>query len=499
MTTFISVRVSTREQSLDGTSLPTQIRECLAYCRLQNFELHPDSNVSSPGVFADPGVSAWKTSLLSRPGFLEIWRRVQPGDNIVFYSIDRGFRSMKDFLTSCELFERKQVTPVFVRDGIRMDTAAGSLWAKVRAAFAEYQSAILSERLKESYAIRRQRAAEEGTKLRKGEVQPEERADSVEITEDIRRICEFSGGKVGEERKGRVFRYIRVSTGEQNPDTQRAILERHRDFYLEQGYSDGGEVIDHGVSAFYHQFRNRPAGGQLWQALQPGDLILVTRLDRIFRSTVDMGQTLREWDKQNITFADTSSGLRTDTLGGKALANFMCMMAQWESESISWRVKLAMKEIQNTSGPWTNGKVPQWVRRIPAVLSDGTKIHRLEVIPGMIQDMLHMQTLVEQGFSSQEIGDIMQREHELQEDMPVAVPRCGLGSRWGVECKLRRTERFEEAGKVRRYCEKHGIGVHDRIDRVYTTDDKQLFELVRCVRDQDTVFKRYVEVNGMRG
>ena len=168
MTTFISIRVSTKEQVIDGLSLPTQVRECLDYCRLHGLDetLHPDSNIDSPGVFADPGVSAWKIPIMQRPGFQEIWHRAQPGDQIVFFSIDRGFRSIGDFVKACSEFEKRGVTPIFVRDGISMDTASGSLWCHVRAAFAEYQSALLSERMRESYAIRRAAGIPIGKKQR---------------------------------------------------------------------------------------------------------------------------------------------------------------------------------------------------------------------------------------------------------------------------------------------------------------------------------------------
>ena len=87
---------------------------------------------------------------MQRPGFQKLWNHAQPGDKIVFLSFDRAFRSTRDFLNSWDVFQSRQVTPVFVRNDIRMDTAAGQLWARTIASFAEYQSAIISERVREA-------------------------------------------------------------------------------------------------------------------------------------------------------------------------------------------------------------------------------------------------------------------------------------------------------------------------------------------------------------
>lgn len=495
--TFISVRVSTREQSADGTSLPSQIRECLAFCRSSGLEMHPDSNVGSPGVFADPGVSAWKCPLLQRPGFLEIWNRAAPGDTVVFLSVDRGFRSIRDFLASMSLFDQKRLVPVFVRDGIRMDTAAGSLWACVRAAFAEYQSAILSERLKESYAIRRKRAVEQGEsppKQRKNERGEDSERKNGQVSDDIRRICEFRGLTAKKKEPGRIFRYVRVSTGEQNFEAQSEILTQKAEMYRLDGHVDVGEFVDHGVSAFYQSFRDRPAGREIWNQLRPGDIILVTRMDRIFRSTVDMGQTLREWDKIGVTFAASLNNFQTDTVGGRAMANLLCLMAQWESESISWRVRLAIQEIQQKQGPWFNSRLPNWVRRIPVKLSDGTTRNRLEVIPEEVRRLIQIRGMRENGMTYQEIGDALQTEHEGSNDMPIPVPRHGLENRWSIEQKLRRRGQFDDLKRFRTYCDRFHIGARDRIDRVYSSEDWSLFRLIDHLRDGGT-FDQYMKVN----
>jgi len=490
MTTFIYVRVSTKEQHIDGASLPVQIRLCLSYCRHNSLDLHPSAtNIDSPGVFADPGVSAWRVPLFQRPGFSQLWGHVQPGDSIVFLSFDRAFRSTLDFFKTWEVMKQKSVVPMFVRDDIRLDTAAGTMWATVVASFAQYQSDILSERIREAFAIRR------AAGIKKGEQRVPARREEFTATEDIRRICTIRGHKEVGKAKGRVFGYCRVSTGEQDSQPQAIAVQQEIDHRLEQGYTDGGMFVDDGVSAYYKNFRDRPAGKQIWDQLQPGDLIIVTRLDRIFRSTVDMGTTLKEFDRMGVSFTDRHSRINTSTLGGRTMANFLCVMAQWESESISWRVKLGMEQLFQNRGPWHLGNTPRWIKQVPfGVDEKGEKKYRLEVIPEVVRDMTEIRALLDSGMTRNEVSDVMQQKHEAEQDFPRPVPRCGLGSRATVEMKYRRRDQFEEAAKVRRYCEKFGIGQKDEIDRWYSLNDQ--FRALVDATGETGMLTRYLEANG---
>lgn len=491
--TFISIRVSSKEQASNGASLPVQVRECLAYCKRKDLTLHPTAtNVDSPGVFADPGVSAWKVPLFSRPGFRKLWDVMQPGDNVVFLAFDRAFRSVRDFNTTYDAMKVKGVTPIFVRDDIKLGTAAGDLWATVRCAFAQYQSDILSERIREAFAIRR------AAGIRKGEAVPKNRVETFEASPDIRKICENVTESKPLVPRGRVFGYVRVSTDGQDSTPQRLAIESEVASRIGQGYSDGGIHVDDGVSAFRTDFRNRPAGKTIWSQLQPGDLIVVTRLDRIFRSTVDMGLTIRDMDKVGASFADRHSEIDTSTIGGRMLANFMCIMAQWESESISWRVKLGMKEMQRKNGPWQSHQFPIWVKKVPLETPIGDKEYRIEVIPEIIRDMTHMRELSETGLNSQEVSDVIQREHEIEHDFPISIPRCGLGKRITVESRLRGQRRIEDAERVRRYCEKFNIARNEEIDRHYSLNELSVLSLVYDSRESGSLGK-YLSVNGSGG
>lgn len=487
MTTFIYVRVSTKEQHHDGASLPVQIRQCLSYCRINQLTLHPSAtNVDTPGVFADPGVSAWKVPLFQRPGFSSLWHHVQPGDTIVFMSFDRAFRSTQDFFNTWNVMKQKSVVPMFVRDDIRLDTAAGTMWATVVAAFAQYQSDILSERIREAFAIRRAAGITKTIKMPK-------RTEVFEATEDIRKICSVRSHKPTSKKLGRVFGYCRVSTDDQDSAPQVISVREGIEHRLEEGYADGGTFVDNGVSAYYMNFRDRPAGKQIWDQLQPGDLIIVTRLDRIFRSTVDMGSTLKEFDRMGVSFTDRHSHINTSTLGGRTMANFLAVMAQWESESISWRVKLAMEQLQEVRGPWSPNMLPPWVRMVPYQVGKETR-NRIEVIPEVVRDMSQIRELWDAGLTQNEVSDIMQRQHEAEFGFPRPIPRCGFGSRRCLETKLRSRSQYEELKQVRAYCDRFGIGQNDKIDRRYSLNER-FYSLVEATGEEG-MLTRYLKANG---
>lgn len=489
--TFVYVRVSTKEQSAEGVSLAVQVRECLRYCEHHSLPLHPTAtNCDSPGVFVDPGVSAWSVEIFERPGFFSLWEHIQDGDTIVFLCFDRAFRNLKDFLQSHEAMKDRDVSIIFVRDEIKLDTAAGRLWAHVRAAFAEYQSSLISERVREANAIRKLEGIQRQTVTQR-------RQRPSDVPEDIKRMAKEHLEKTSlrhpSELKSiaRVFGYVRVSRCDQDSLPQQTSVIRELKYRTADNQAViAGLFIDDGVSAFKTDFRSRPEGRKLFSQLTRGDLIVVARLDRIFRSMHDMTVTLREWESQGICLYDMNSGINTATPHGKMMVNIMCIMAQWESESTSWRIRLAVHEATERRGPWTR-TLPRWVKRVPYRIA-GEVRYRLSVNMDMIRDTQHMVELLDNGFSHDEISDIIQREHETEHDFPVPIPRGGFEKRAILETRLKRDGDYETARKVRDYCVKFGIKPGDPIDRYYSLHEK-LWPLIWSAKHG--MMQKYIEAN----
>lgn len=503
MTAFIYIRVSTREQALDGISLASQTRECLAYCAREGIELHPSAtNCDSPGVFCDPGVSAWKCKLLERPGFSELWNNLQPGDEVVFFSMSRAFRSTSDFLRCYELFKEKDIHPIFVSENVDTSSASGKLWATVLAAFAEFQSSIMSERVREARAIARARKegreyAPDGKSLSAAERRKEARERERKRQEQLRAqgiqsealSPELQGEWMLKDRQtkpssgnqpvGRVFGYVRVSTQQQDVLAQLEAVKANVAQFVANGYTDGGVFVDDGVSAFKNDFRNREAGSKIWDQMRAGDLIVATKLDRICRSAVDIAFTLQELQKTGVQLLIPRQ-VDTRTQAGRMMAHMLGVIGEMESATIRHNTMTALKLHWMENGPWNNkNQLPRWVEQY----QQGDKL-LWRVKFDEILEIVRAVELHKAGLSVREVSDIIQREHEAAHGIPFHVPRLGF-TRHTMETRLRRRNDWEGLKVFRAYCDKQGIGWKDRIGRYFElTETAELYSVISAVNNR---------------
>jgi site-specific DNA recombinase len=136
------IRVSSEEQSREGSSLPAQRARIEAYCTMRALDLVE--------IVEDPGVSASK-ALAARAGgrhLLEILRRRRVS-GIVAFKLDRLFRNCGDCLTNVESWDRAGVALHLIDLGgsaIDTSTAAGKFFLTVMAGAAELERNQISER-----------------------------------------------------------------------------------------------------------------------------------------------------------------------------------------------------------------------------------------------------------------------------------------------------------------------------------------------------------------
>jgi len=121
----------------------------------------------------------------------------------------------------------------------------------------------------------------------------------------------------------RLFGYARVSTGQQSLDLQVKTLKAsgvkpHRLFTdTESGstmHRDGLQVLRHKV--------------------EEGDVILITKLDRLGRDTADMIQLIREFDELDVTVRFLDDGISTEGAMGKMVVTILSAVAQAERQRI---------------------------------------------------------------------------------------------------------------------------------------------------------------------
>lgn len=142
--------------------------------------------------------------------------------------------------------------------------------------------------------------------------------------------------------------YIRVSTTDQAENGQSLEDQelRLRAYCQAQGLQLQAVVRDEGVSAGI-PFRSRPGGQQVMQhILQGAGAVVVLKLDRIFRNTVDCLTMLEELDKLKVHFHCLDFGgapLATNTAMGQFMVTMRSAFAQLEKQMIGERTRDALQ------------------------------------------------------------------------------------------------------------------------------------------------------------
>lgn len=152
----------------------------------------------------------------------------------------------------------------------------------------------------------------------------------------------------------RVYAYCRVSTDEQG--ISGISLVHQESVCLRLGQESGllwgkerfpatckreGFFVDV-QSAYKKPFAKRPAGKALLECLDPGDTLVVSRLDRAFRSTIDFCSFLDLALKNEWNVVIESPRIDLSTPSGRMMAKFFAMIAEWESDIKSQRIKEAI-------------------------------------------------------------------------------------------------------------------------------------------------------------
>ncbi|MBX3630240.1 MAG: recombinase family protein [Nitrosomonas sp.] len=127
--------------------------------------------------------------------------------------------------------------------------------------------------------------------------------------------------------------YIRTSTGNQLIDRQVLALQEACDEIF----------IEEGTSAVK---KHRPVYENMITQLQPGDVLVVSSLDRAFRSVLDALGELDKLHQRRVQFKSLTQDFDTTTPEGKLLYVIAAALAEWERQTISRRTKEGLKAAQ---------------------------------------------------------------------------------------------------------------------------------------------------------
>ena len=166
---FAYIRVSTVDQAENGFSLDAQKDAARAYYEmLLHQERYPE--LKWGGFYSDDGQSAWKLPFSHRKQGSKLASRIKPGDQIIFCKLDRAFRRLKDAINQMEDWFRAGIGVHFVDQGLNMDTANGRLVINCMSVFAQWESEIKSERVKEALARKKRNGQPVNQKVPSGKV-----------------------------------------------------------------------------------------------------------------------------------------------------------------------------------------------------------------------------------------------------------------------------------------------------------------------------------------
>jgi site-specific DNA recombinase len=129
-------RVSTEEQAVHGVSLEAQTEKIRGWCLANGYEL--------ADVLIDRGLSGGRFD--NRPALKEALRNVDRGDSLVFYSLSRLARSVRDTLMIADTLEKRGADMVSLSEKIDTTTSAGTLLFRMLAVLSEFERDLISER-----------------------------------------------------------------------------------------------------------------------------------------------------------------------------------------------------------------------------------------------------------------------------------------------------------------------------------------------------------------
>ncbi|MGP9527096.1 recombinase family protein [Glutamicibacter sp. AOP5-A2-18] len=151
--------------------------------------------------------------------------------------------------------------------------------------------------------------------------------------------------------------YARVSTADQNLDGQLdALVEagvKTRNIYQEK---------KSGKSA-----KDRPELNKMLEELEPGDVVVVAKLDRLGRSMIDLVSTVKKIEEKGAQFrALDKSNMDTTTPDGKLIFGIFATLAEYERELIVARTNVGLEAARRRGK--TGGR--------PKVDSDNPKVKK---------------------------------------------------------------------------------------------------------------------------
>lgn len=180
-----------------------------------------------------------------------------------------------------------------------------------------------------------------------------------------------------------IYGYARVSTNGQSRDgnsleDQTAALQNY-----------GCQKII--TEAFTGKTMERPEFQKLLKKLQPGDTLVVCKLDRFARTAIDGVQTVRDLFERGIRVHILNMGLIENTLTGNLILTVMLAFAEYERGMIVERTQTG-RAIARQDPNYREGRpkkyLPSQINHALELLQSGKTYRQVEAMTGISKSTL---------------------------------------------------------------------------------------------------------------
>ena len=164
-----------------------------------------------------------------------------------------------------------------------------------------------------------------------------------------------------------IFGYTRVSSIEQTQYERSSLDDQEikiRGAVMMRGENNPVIFSDPAVSGSV-ALKNRPAGKRMIASLAPGDIVVASKMDRLFRSSLDAISTAEEFRRRGIGIILVDIGLEPVTENGSAKLFFsmLAAFAEFERERIAERMADGRKG-KKARGGHIGGDAPYGWRKV---------------------------------------------------------------------------------------------------------------------------------------
>jgi putative DNA-invertase from lambdoid prophage Rac len=176
------------------------------------------------------------------------------------------------------------------------------------------------------------------------------------------------------------FAYIRVST-----TTHEQTTENQRKLITDAGFSVDEFISEDGISGSVKS-TERPAFAYMMSRLRAGDTCIITAIDRLGRSAVDILSIVEDFKNRGIKLRVMQfDGVDLTSSTGKMLVTMMAAMAELERNMLIERTKAGLErtKAQGTKLGAPLTIAPDILRELGTRKAEGLSLDKLQVLFGI--------------------------------------------------------------------------------------------------------------------